>query len=79
MSVLQRGELEYVLNCIPVSRVSGQIGARDRDAADERESMLVRRPRPSSPGEELVRWFLPGLQVSGRLRGSMKTGEPATL
>lgn len=42
MSVLQRGELEYVLNCIPVSHVSGQVGARDRDAADERESMLER-------------------------------------
>tara|TARA_B110001469_G_C9436640_1_gene221484 strand:- start:163 stop:372 length:210 start_codon:yes stop_codon:yes gene_type:complete len=36
MSMLQRGELEYVLNCIPVSHVSGQVGA------DEREAMLER-------------------------------------
>ena len=42
MSMLQRGELEYVLNCIPVSHVSCRAGARDTGAADERAAMLDR-------------------------------------
>lgn len=42
MGMLQRGELEYALNCIPVSHVSCRAGARDTGAADERAAMLDR-------------------------------------